>query len=197
MQRAALSLLVLVVACRRAAPGPVTPPPTNAALRANVPAAPVDVAPPRDASPDAAPDATPDAAPGAPDASAPRARLVFAQTERSGGERWADPWSITLEMPSLHGPPRIYAVGDLSLTSPDYGPCPASPGVVDRFEGSWPVGGGSFNLTLTLRGRTIAWDFVESAEGDDPRGAGSTRHARGRAEVPAGAPADRVVVECR
>jgi len=195
MPRIALSLLVLAVACRRAAPGPATPPPTNAATRANVPAAPVDVPPPRDAPPDAAPDAT--LASNAPDAAAPRARLVFAQTGRNGGERWADPWSITLEVASLRGPPRVYAVGDLSLTSPDYGPCPASPGEVDRYEGSWPVGGGSFNLTLTLRGRTIAWDFVESAEGDDPRGAGSTRHARGRAEVPAGVPADRVVVECR
>ncbi len=194
MLRTALSLLVLAVACRRAAPGPAAPPPTNASTRASVPAAPVDVPPPRDAPPDAAPDATPDTT---PDASAPRARLVFAQTERNGGERWADPWSITLEVPSLRGPPRVYAVGDLSLTSSDYGPCPASPGEVDRYEGSWPVGGGSFNLALTLRGRTIAWDFVESAEGDDPRGAGSTRHARGRAEVPAGVPADRVVVECR
>lgn len=195
MLRTTLLLLVLAVACRRAAPGPVAPPPTNASTRASVPAAPVDVPPPQDATPDAAPDAAPDA--DAPNTSAPRARLVFAQTERNGGERWADPWSITLEVPSLRGPPRVYAVGDLSLTSPDDGPCPASPGAVDRYEGSWPVGGGSFNLTLTLRGRTIAWDFVESAEGDDPRGAGSTRHARGRAEVPAGVPADRVAVECR
>ncbi len=204
-------VLSLAMACRATpssppitaptgAPPPSPAPADAATALAEPPDAASDVSPPHDATAieDAA--ATSDAVTGEAitvDAASLRARLVFAQPDTTGPQRWADPWSVTLEVPSPQGPPRVYPVGDLTLTSPDYGRCPVRPGEVRRFDVSWGVGGGSYGLTLTLRARTIAWDFVEMTESDDPQQGGSQRHSRGRADVPAGVPADRVVLECR
>lgn len=124
-------------------------------------------------------------------------RLVFSQPDSTGPQRWADPWSVTLEIPAVDGAITVREVGAFTLTSPEYGACPARPGVARRFDESWGVGGGSYGLALTFRGRVIAWDFVEVTEGDDARQGGASQHTRGRVDVPAGVASDRVLIVCR
>lgn len=131
------------------------------------------------------------------DAARPRAQLVFAQGERIYGERWADPWDVTLEVPRATGAPRVYAVGSVTLSSAPDEPCIVAREVTSQTELHFPVGGGSFEVNVTLRDRRIAWEFVEQAEGDDPRAAGTTERKHGRVQLPPGVADDGFEVLCR
>lgn len=131
------------------------------------------------------------------DAAGPRARLVFDHREYGPDAQWSDPWAVTLEVPRATGAPRVYAMGAITLTSAPEESCIVTREVTSEAALHYPVGGGSFEVNVTLRDRRITWEFVEQAEGDDPRAAGTTDRKRGRVPLPPGVADDGFEVLCR
>lgn len=111
-------------------------------------------------------------------------------------DRWADPWNVTLEVPTSSGAPRRDEIGSVSLSS-ESAPCIVDQGVTSRAELYFSVGGGSYEVDVTLQNRVIVWEFVEMDEGYDPRVGGPIRRRRGRVRLPSGVASDGFEVLCR